>query len=145
MSSLFDRVGGQPGLLKLLHAFYADVRQHALLGPIFNAHIKNWNAHIAKIAEFWARQTGGPSTYSGGFAAAHLKLGIEPEHFRHWLALWEFNCRRNLSATEAGEMIALAHSLAERLGRIVAGQPPDDSTRQKSGGPSLVRRVNWED
>jgi hemoglobin len=114
--TLFERLGGRAGLLKLLHAFYADVRQHQVLGPIFNAHIKDWNAHIAKIAEFWARQTGGPSSYTGGFVAAHVRVGAKPEHFRHWLALWEFNCQRNLPAPEAGEMIELAHTLARRMG-----------------------------
>ena len=50
--SLYERLGGHDGLLKLLHYFYADVRQHRVLGPIFNAHIDDWPAHIAKIAEF---------------------------------------------------------------------------------------------
>lgn len=119
---LYERLGGHDGLLRLLKPFYADVRQHAVLGPIFNVHIQDWPVHLAKIAEFWALQTGGPSAYRGGFAGAHLRLGIEPEHFGHWLQLWEFNCRRALPAQEATEMIALAHELSARLRRVVAGQ-----------------------
>ena len=120
--SLYDRIGQRDGLAKLLHHFYADVRQHAVLGPIFNAQIQDWAAHLAHIEEFWARQTGGPSEYSGGFAAAHLPLGILPSDFQHWLGLWEFNCHRHLPDAEAGEMIALAHRIGGQLQKILSGR-----------------------
>ena len=119
--TLYDRIGGAQGLRDLLRYFYADVRQHGVLGPIFNTHIQDWPAHLAKIGEFWARQTGGPSAYGGGFAAAHLTLGIGREHIQYWLALWEFNCRRQLGESEAVEMIALAHQLGDRLQMVLAG------------------------
>lgn len=121
-ASLYDRLGGHVGLQQLLKSFYADVRQHAVLGPIFNAHIHDRPAHLANIGEFWALQTGGSSAYRGGFGAAHLRLGIEAGHFSHWLELWEFNCHRSLPAREAAEMIALAHELGTRLRRLVAGR-----------------------
>lgn len=113
--SLYDRIGGHAGILKLLKSFYADVRQHAILGPIFNARIHDWNAHLAKITEFWALQSGGNSRYAGGFAGAHMSLGLEPGHFQNWLALWEFNNSRQLPAREAAEMDEQAHRFAGRL------------------------------
>lgn len=121
-ATLYDRIGGESGLAELLRHFYADVRQHAVLGPIFDARIQNWPEHLLKIGEFWALQTGGPSKYRGGFAAAHLPLGIGAEHFGHWLALWDINCQRRLAAPEAADMSALAHQLGERLQRVLAGQ-----------------------
>ena len=120
--TLYSRIGGAEGLSELLRHFYADVRQHGVLGPVFNSRIQDWPAHLAKIGEFWARQTGGPSAYAGGFAAAHLPLGIGPEHFQHWLALWDFNCRRRLTESDALEMIALAHQLGERLQMVLSGR-----------------------
>ena len=119
---LFERIGGKQGLTALLRHFYADVRQHRVIGPIFNARIHDWRAHIDKVAEFWARQTGAPSLYPGGFVAAHLPLGLKPEHFGHWLDLWEFNCRRQLPATEAEEMITRARQIGAQLARIVEGR-----------------------
>ena len=101
MKTLYERLGGRGGIAMLLRHFYADVRQHAVLGPIFDAHVHDWPAHLAKIAEFWALQTGGPSTYAGGLGAVHLRLGIEPQHFDHWLGLWDFNCQRRLPPAEA--------------------------------------------
>lgn len=129
--SLYERLGGHEGILKLIQPFYADVRQHEVLGPIFNARIADWTSHLSKITEFWAVQAGGPSRYRGGFGVAHIPLQLQPEHFRLWLGLWEFNNNRNLPPTEAAEMTAIAHQLAGRLfaitqGRssLTIGQPP---------------------
>ncbi len=120
--TLYERLGGHDGILRLIRPFYADLRQHAVLGPIFNARIHDWPSHLAKITEFWARQTGGPSRYGGGFGAAHLSLGIGPEHFEHWLKLWSFNSQRQLPPAEAEAMMALAHTFAERLRTLVANR-----------------------
>ena len=122
MSTLYDRIGGRSGLEKLLHQFYSDVRQHKIIGPIFNQRIHDWPAHLAIITEFWARQTGGPSNYGGGVAVKHLSLGLEKKHFQHWLSLWEFNCSRQLPSAEAAEMIALARQMAVHLQKAVTGQ-----------------------
>lgn len=122
-SPLYQRIGAEAGLRRLLTAFYADIRQHSVLGPVFNSRIADWPAHISKVSDFWARQTGGPSAYGGGFARAHLSLGIGPEHLQHWLDLWDFNCRRHLGPLEADEMVALARHVGQQLTRILAGRP----------------------
>jgi hemoglobin len=117
--SLYDRIGGRETLAYLLRHFYSDIRQHKLVGPIFNEHIKDWPAHLEIIGSFWARLTGGPSTYSGQMSAKHLNLGLNANHFHAWLELWEFNCRKNLKTVEAQEMISLAHELGRRLKGII--------------------------
>jgi hemoglobin len=118
-SSLYERIGGADGLQRLLRHFYADIRQHELLGPIFNRQIKDWPAHLEIIGGFWARLTGGPSEYAGGMPAKHLTLGIDGRHFAAWLQLWDFNCASHLKTAEAREMSALAHGIGERLQAIV--------------------------
>jgi hemoglobin len=119
---LYDRIGSREGLARLLRHFYADLRQHTLLGPIFNRQIADWPEHLDKIGLFWARLTGGPSGYSGSMPAKHLSLGIEPRHFTIWLQLWSFNCRSHLKATEAQEMIGLAQEIGKRLSRMIAAE-----------------------
>lgn len=109
-------------LLEFLWHFYADVRQDSVIGPIFNAKIHDWPAHLEKIADFWALQTGGPSAYRGGFGAAHLTLGLEEPHFRRWLMLWELNCKSRLEPAVAACLIGRAHELAANLRRLVAGR-----------------------
>ena len=49
--SLYDRLGGHAGILKLIKPFYADVRQHNVLGPIFNSHTTDWPAHMILPAQ----------------------------------------------------------------------------------------------
>lgn len=123
MKTLYERMGQFEGILAFIKPFYADVRQHAELGPVFNQTIEDWPAHMKRIAGFWSRQMGGPSDYDGGFAWAHLRLGIPPELVDQWLELWDFNCARSLDEPEKNEVSALAHQLGSNLQRILSGRP----------------------
>lgn len=38
---------------KLVCTFYAKVRKHDLLGPIFERHIDDWPAHLERLTDFW--------------------------------------------------------------------------------------------
>lgn len=118
--SLYDRLGGRPALQQLLKYFYADVRQHAEIAPIFAAHIEDWPAHLEKIADFWSGVTGGPTLYSGGMPFKHTPLGLEEKHFQAWLGLWSRHCRARLAPAEAEELIAIAETIGQRLRQIVA-------------------------
>lgn len=118
--SLHDRIGGRPGLQLLLRRFYADVRQHDEIGPIFAAQIEDWPAHLEKIADFWSGLTGGPALYGGGMAARHIPLRLEEPHFQAWLGLWHRHCRAHLAPAEAAEMIAIAEGIGQRLRAITA-------------------------
>lgn len=112
---LFERFGGRGPLMILLRHFYADLRQHSVLGPIFNDRIKDWPAHLETIADFWTRVTGGPALYGGAMVARHIPLQLEAPHFEIWLGLWEHHCRAWLSSETAVEMVALARQIAPRL------------------------------
>lgn len=117
--ALFDRLGGRPKLLELLNYFYADVRQHKEIAPIFDAQITNWPAHIETIADFWSGVTGGPSNYSGAMPMKHVPLGLEENHFQAWLDLWSRHCRARLAPQEASELIDVAATIGRRLRQIV--------------------------
>ncbi len=119
-ASLFDRMGGRATLAKLLRRFYADVRQHHEIGPIFARHIEDWPAHLETIADFWSGATGGPAQYRGQMPAKHMPLGLEERHFEAWLDLWCRHCHAHLPAPEAVEMIRLAETIGQRLRQLVA-------------------------
>lgn len=127
MPTLYERLGGEAVLARLLRHFYADVRQDPLIGPIFQARIQEWDAHLEIIAAFWAGVTGGPRIYGRPMPAKHLNLGLQPPHFERWLHLWGANCRAQLPREAAGELTALAHHIAGRLQAIlgmVSAVPP---------------------
>lgn len=114
-SSLFGRIGGQETLRPLLQHFYSDVRQHQVIGPIFNRQIEDWTSHLEKILRFWTTVTGGPHTYAGPMMIAHIKLHLGPEHFEIWLDLWRRHCRIRLDAENAEALINIAETMAQRL------------------------------
>jgi hemoglobin len=137
-STLFERIGGRAGLMRLLRQFYADVRQHREIGPIFLAQIENWPAHLEKIGDFWTSATGGPPRYAGPMPQRHFPLGLAETHFAAWLDLWRRNCRIHLSAVAADEMIALAESIGERL-RFLIARDRAISAHMDGGSPAPGR------
>ena len=41
-------------IVQLGHGFYAAVRRDDVLGPIFDQHVKNWDAHLPTMVDFWS-------------------------------------------------------------------------------------------
>ena len=111
MNLLYQRIGGSEGLSRLLRHFYADVRQDPLIGPIFNAQIKDWKHHLEVIASFWETIIGGPSTYARPMPMKHLTLRLREEDFERWLFLWWKN--------QAGRLGASRRSAAASSGEYV--------------------------
>src|ERR1700760_3027709 len=78
-------------LERLVRAFYGAARRDEVLGPLFER--LDDGRHIARICAFWSRAALMPGRYHGQPMAAHLPLGLEPDHFEHWLALFEGTAR----------------------------------------------------
>jgi hemoglobin len=134
MNLLYQRIGGSEGISRLLRHFYADVRQDPLIGPIFNAQIKDWKRHLETIGKFWETIIGGPRTYARSMPMKHLPLTLGEEHFERWLFLWQANCRAQLPSDVAMEMIDLAHHIADKL-RMILGV--SNSARSQSNTDRL--------
>ncbi len=115
--TLYARLGGRDTLRRLLRHFYADVRQHQLIGPIFTRHISDWPTHLEKIANFWSTVTGGPVVYAGPVYPVHRAMPLEPTHYAAWLELWTRHCRIHAPADAAEDLIAFAQNFARRLSR----------------------------
>lgn len=75
---------------RLVETFYARVRAHPRLGPIFNGEIgDDWPVHLAKLKDFWASVAMNAGRYSGKPVPAHTKLdGITRADFQIWLGLF---------------------------------------------------------
>lgn len=73
-----------------VHAFYARVRAHETLGPIFNPALAGrWDAHLARMVDFWSSVLLASGRYHGRPLHAHLLVqGLKPEHFGDWLELF---------------------------------------------------------
>jgi hemoglobin len=58
----------------LIRAFYARVRQDALLAPIFESRIADWGLHLDNMFAFWSSLTLHTGRYHGQPMAKHMPL-----------------------------------------------------------------------
>lgn len=106
----------EPMIEKLVHTFYARVRRDPLIGPIFNAAIGDWDAHLAKLCDFWSSVTLMTGRYKGTPMRVHAELpGISHEHFARWLALFQATALMTCPAEAAQLFIDRSHRIAESL------------------------------
>ncbi|SMO73162.1 group III truncated hemoglobin [Ruegeria faecimaris] len=98
----------------LVNQFYARIRVHPDLGPVFDRAIEDWPEHEEKIAAFWRGAILREAGYSGNPMQVHLANSeILPEHFRLWLDLFEDTAKKALKPATAE---AFSH-LASRIGK----------------------------
>ena len=107
----------EAGLERLVHTFYARVREDAELGPIFNDAIADWPEHLAKLHAFWSSVMLTSGRYKGQPVPAHRKHSgrITPELFERWLALWGRTARELMAPEAAALLEAKAARIAESL------------------------------
>jgi hemoglobin len=97
---------------RLVHGFYAQVRQDDLLGPIFVTHIHDWDRHLATMVDFWSGALRGTARFRGMPMPKHAALpGLSAELFQHWLALF----RRTTATLGNPAMAERANELALRV------------------------------
>jgi len=76
-------------IVTMVHRFYARVRVDPLLGPIFNQHVHDWDAHLAHLVDFWSAMLRGTRRFSGAPMPKHMALpGLTASLFQRWLALF---------------------------------------------------------
>ncbi len=79
---------------RLVDEFYARVRRHERLGPVFDGAVADWPEHLEKLKQFWASVALNAGVYTGRPMQAHLRVAaIEPAHFGEWLHLFEQTLR----------------------------------------------------
>ena len=120
----------------VIEEFYAAIRQHPGLGPVFAAHVTDWPAHEARIAAFWRNAILYERGYDGNPMRVHMAAGdVRAGHFDDWLMLFDATLHRTLPAATAAAWSALAH-------RIGAGLRMGVSDARNPGGvPRLGARA----
>lgn len=83
----------------LVHQFYAKIRADEEIGFYFNTMIKDWDAHLEKLTDFWETNLFAVKKYRGNPHAvhnevdAHFESKITSNEFGIWLNYW-FQTRR---------------------------------------------------
>lgn len=99
-------------IVHLVNSFYDAVRRDDMLGPIFGRHVKDWDAHLPTMVDFWSSALRGTARFRGSPMQKHAALpGLSIELFQRWL--WLF--RQTTSALPDAALAAKANDLAERI------------------------------
>jgi hemoglobin len=100
----------------LVVAFYARIREHPVLGPVFNARIDDWDAHIAKLCAFWSSVALMTGCYKGRPMPVHAAIHeITGDHFEAWLALFRETAGEICPPAAAALFIDRAERIAQSL------------------------------
>lgn len=101
-------------ITQLVHDFYAQIRIHPELGPIFNAHVQDWPRHLDTMVSFWSSLLLKTADFSGSPMMKHAALPNLSAHlFEQWLVLFHQTCQQQANA-ELGERAWL---FAQRVAR----------------------------
>ncbi len=111
-------------LAALVHHFYDKARADPLLGPVFDARIADWGAHLERMVAFWSSVALMTGRYHGSPVAKHVPLPIGSEHFERWLALFRESVRETCPPAGAAHVIERAERIARSL-RIAAEDAGD--------------------
>ena len=123
---LVQQIGNQQiseqEISELVEQFYAKVRKDEQIGPIFNAAIEDWPAHLALLKNFWSTVLLTTGRYKGDPMMTHLQLPLEPPHFRRWLELFAETARETMPEEHASRVIAKSERIAENFLAAIAYQ-----------------------
>ena len=101
---------------RVVAQFYARVRAHPTLGPVFAAHVADWPMHLEKIGRFWRNALLLQRCYDGNPMQVHIAAGdVEPMHFPVWLSLFDAVLEQELPQPLAHAWSALAHRIGRGL------------------------------
>jgi hemoglobin len=102
---------------RLVEDFYAEIREDALLGPIFAHHITHWPPHLSRMKAFWRSVLHNSGEFSGNPMLKHLAIpGLELRHFERWLHLFYETLREAEGLSAASELVGTrARMIADSL------------------------------
>lgn len=115
----------------LVDRFYARVRLDPEIGPIFNAVVDDWPAHLSLLKDFWSTVLLTARLYQGNPLSKHLPLALDPSHFARWLTLFGETAREVMPPEQAAFVIGRSERIAETFQSAIAHRR--DGTAATSG------------
>jgi hemoglobin len=139
VADIVERTGIDERMIaQLVRSFYRSARRDPLIGPIFERHVADWDAHLARMCDFWSSVALMSGRYHGQPMAAHLPLPIEAPHFRRWLELFSAAAREVCPPVAAAHFAARAERIAESLQTSIRAQRAraEPGSGRQSASPS---------
>jgi len=107
-------------LSALVHRFYEKARADEMLGPVFEAHVGDWDAHFPKMEAFWSSVALMTGRYHGAPVPAHARLPVTWEHFERWLTLFRETAAETCPPKGAELVVERAERIARSLHMAIA-------------------------
>lgn len=104
-----------PMIERLVRGFYAKVRNDALLGPVFDARIQDWEPHLQRMCLFWSSVALMSGAYHGSPMQMHAPLPVDAGHFDRWLQLFEETAHELCPPQAAEHFVVRARRIAQSL------------------------------
>ncbi len=93
--------------------FYRAGRANSLLGPIFEAHITEWDDHLRIVENFWSKSLLGTDRYSGLPYPVHIPMPLTPAHITRWVELFTAAAHATLPPGYAEQACAKARHMGQ--------------------------------
>jgi hemoglobin len=133
MDSAFTRYEHKPHadltsavIRRVVEAFYVKARRDPLLGPVFNALVEDWDAHIDKVSAFWRYAARLDRSYDArDFMPAHVRHPqIQAALLPQWLLLFRRTATEICTEDVAKILIDIAERMAASIEISLARRPP---------------------
>lgn len=123
VADIVERTGIDMAMIeRLVRAFYGRARHDPLIGPVFEHHVADWEAHIPRMCDFWSSVAVMSGRYHGQPMTAHLPLPIDTPHFDRWLELFAETAQEVCPPAAAALFVDRAHRIADSLELGIAAQ-----------------------
>lgn len=100
--------------------FYRRARQDPQIGPVFAAHVDDWEPHLDRMTDFWSAALLRTGRYSGRPVERHRQIPeLTAAHFDRWIEIFETTVRDLCVPQEAEEFIIRAHMMRNGMARVL--------------------------
>ena len=111
----------EDAIARLVDRFYEQVRADDRLAPIFDRAVKDWDAHMQVMRDFWSAALVGTDRYSGCVMSAHFGLPMGAADLDRFLELFRPTADATLPPAAADRAIGIAQAIIQNLGRVLQG------------------------
>lgn len=120
-AEIVERTGIDTAMIdRLVRTFYAKVRADALLGPVFEERVAEWEPHLQRMCQFWSSVALMTGVYHGSPMEKHMSLPVDGRHFDRWLGLFRESAHEVCPPAAATHFIERADRIAQSLEMGVA-------------------------
>ncbi len=126
----------EPMIHEVIHAFYRNIRTDPALGPIFNRVIgDDWDAHLAKMCDFWSSVLLMSGRFKGSPMVAHARIAdLRPTHFARWLHLFRQTVERLCPPDAAALFVEKSEMIAQSLQMGIAASRGEAPSMHPTAG-----------